>query len=138
MISEIIKIYRKEREKINYIFFGILTTLVNYLTYFLCYKIFYIQNVPSNIIAWFTSVIFAFVVNKSYVFESKSWDLITTTREIIKFASVRVLTGVFDTFIMYIGVDLLAHNETLVKIFSNIIVLITNYIGSKLFIFNKK
>lgn len=131
-------IYRKYKEQINYIFFGALTTLVNFVSYFLSYKKFGISNVPSNIIAWILSVVFAFIVNKLWVFESKSWRKEIAIKEFISFVSVRLFTGIFDTTIMYLGVDILKINEVLVKITSNIIVLITNYIGSKVLIFRKK
>lgn len=131
-------IYRKYKEQINYIFFGVLTTLVNFVSYFLSYKKFGISNVPSNIIAWILSVVFAFIVNKLWVFESKSWRKEIAIKEFISFVSVRLFTGIFDTTIMYLGVDILKFNEVLVKITSNIIVLITNYIGSKVLIFRKK
>ncbi|MFM1583758.1 GtrA family protein, partial [Helcococcus ovis] len=75
---------------------------------------------------------------KIWVFNSKSWEIKITIKELVSFISVRLLTGVFDTVVMYLGVDVFKFNSLIMKIVSNLIVLISNYIGSKLFIFKKK
>lgn len=72
------------------------------------------------------------------MFNSKSWEIKITIKELVSFISVRLLTGVFDTVVMYLGVDVFKFNSLIMKIVSNLIVLISNYIGSKLFIFKKK
>lgn len=128
---------KKYRQEINYIIFGALTTLVNFLSYYIFYNQLNFSNVSSNIIAWIISVIFAFVVNKQYVFDSRDWKIKKTTREFISFISVRVLTGILDTLIMYLGVDILNKDEMIFKLIAAIIVLVSNYFGSKLFIFKK-
>lgn len=133
-----VKFYPKYRGAILYIFFGGITTLINIISYYISYKILNIPNVPSTIIAWVLSVIFAFITNKIWVFESKSWKREVALKELISFISVRLLTGAIDLAFMYITVDLLKYNEILMKIVSNVFVLISNYIGSKLFIFRKK
>ncbi|MFM1525562.1 MULTISPECIES: GtrA family protein [Helcococcus] len=136
--ENLLKMHEKYKGIILYIFFGGITTLINIVSYYLFYNVFNVSNVTSNIIAWFLSVIFAFVTNKIWVFNSKSWDAKIAIKELVSFISVRLLTGVFDTSVMYIGVDLFKFNSLIMKILSNLIVLISNYIGSKLFIFKKK
>ncbi|MFM1539355.1 GtrA family protein [Helcococcus bovis] len=136
--ENLLKMYEKYKGIILYIFFGGITTLINIVSYYLFYNVFNVSNVTSNIIAWFLSVIFAFATNKIWVFNSKSWDAKIAIKELVSFISVRLLTGVFDTSVMYIGVDLFKFNSLIMKILSNLIVLISNYIGSKLFIFKKK
>lgn len=131
------KYFTKYRSQILYIFFGAITTFINIITYYICFDLLNISNVVSTIIAWIFSVIFAFITNKLWVFESKSWEPEVAMRELVSFVSVRLLTGVFDLGIMYVGVDLLKFNGMLMKILSNVFVLIANYIGSKLFIFKK-
>lgn len=135
--ENLIKLYEKYKGIILYIFFGGLTTFINIASYYIFYNVFGVSNVISNIIAWFLSVIFAFVTNKICVFNSKSWEPKIAVKELVSFISVRLLTGVFDTAVMFIGVDVLKFNSLIMKIFSNLIVLISNYIGSKLFIFNR-
>src|SRR5574344_1801880 len=123
--------YKRYGETINYIIFGALTTLVNFVVYFFFYNVF------SNIIAWAISATFAFVVNKFYVFNSSLKNFTSTIKEFITFISVRLSTGVIDTLIMYIGVDVLNKDEFICKLIASIFTLVSNYIASKFFIFKK-
>lgn len=136
--DRLIFLYTKNKRIINYIIFGALTTLVNFIAYFVSLRVFGISNVPSNIIAWIISVIFAFVVNKLFVFDSKSLESKLVIFELVSFVSVRLLTGVIETLIMYIGVDVLKKDELVFKIIASVIVLLSNYIGSVMFIFRRR
>lgn len=138
MVEQIKKLLIKYRELISYVFFGAITTFINIATYYVCFNLLAISNVPSNIIAWIFSVLFAFVTNKLWVFESKSWKSEILFKEFTYFISVRLLTGVLDTAIMYVGVDLMNFDGLIVKVFSNIFVLVSNFIGSKFLIFKKR
>lgn len=126
------------RQEIKYIFFGVLTTLVNTVSYALCFDALGIANVPSTIIAWILAVLFAFITNKLWVFDSKSFDVKTLGHEIPSFFGCRILTGVLDVAVMYFAVDVCAWNATLWKLISNVLVIIINYAASKLVIFKKK
>lgn len=128
----------KYRSMILYVFFGAMTTLVNMAAYWLCFDVTGIPNVPSTVIAWVLAVSFAFVTNKLWVFDSKSWDTKTLRHEIPSFFGARLLTGLLDVGIMYVTVDVLGWNAMLWKLVSNVIVIILNYIASKLVIFKKK
>lgn len=134
IIEKLLQIYYTYKEPILYLIFGGLTTLVNIITYFVCYNIASLSNVISTIIAWILSVIFAFITNKIYVFESKSKSIII---ELASFFICRLGTGILDLGIMYFTVDILKWNALLMKIISNVIVIILNYIFSKLIIFKK-
>ncbi|WP_297376730.1 GtrA family protein [uncultured Helcococcus sp.] len=138
MKNFLMKCYFRYKGPILYIFFGGITTLINIISYYISYKTLHLSNVTSTILAWIFSVIFAFISNKIWVFESKSWNKNIVTKELVSFVSVRLLTGFLDIAIMYIGVDLLNYNGLLMKIASNLFVLVSNYIGSKLFIFKKQ
>lgn len=133
-----IALFRKYKEIILYLVFGGLTTLVNIVTYFVCADWFHWGTVPSTIIAWFLSVVFAFITNKLFVFESKGTSLKTLFFETVSFFGCRLFSGVLDLFIMWLTVDILHWNDLLMKIISNILVIILNYIFSKLIIFRKK
>ena len=130
------KIFLKYKDIIMYLIFGVLTTLINIISYFITYELLNIPNVPSTIIAWILSVIFAFITNKLFVFESKQWNK-KTIKELTSFTSCRIGTGLLELVIMYIFVDLLNFNGTIIKIITNVIVIILNYIFSKLIIFKK-
>lgn len=125
----------KYRGMISYMFFGGCATVVNLVVYWLCHSISGVANVPSTIIAWFASVIFAFITNKLFVFESKSFKAKVLAFEAVSFFGFRALTGLIDVAVMYVTVDLLQWNPLLCKLLSNVIVVVLNYVASKLLIF---
>lgn len=129
-------LFVKYKRYIAYIFFGICTTLINVLLYNFCYKVLGCFNIGSTIVAWFFAVIFAFITNKLWVFNSKLFDLNVIIHELISFFVYRLLTGVFDVCIMWIAVDKMTWNPTLWKVISNIFVIVLNYLASKWIIFN--
>lgn len=123
---------------IFYGIFGVLTTVINIITYALCYKVLHIPNVPSVIIAWIIAVLFAFITNKLYVFDSKSMAKETVISELVKFTGARLATLGVEILIMYIGVDIMHGPDVILKVVSNIVVIILNYVLSKLIVFTKK
>jgi putative flippase GtrA len=133
----IYKYYEKYRAIILYLIFGVLTTIVNILFFWIFSEKFGYSTVTSNVIAWLLSVIFAFSTNKTFVFESKSKETYVVFKELYTFIAFRLLSGGLDTIIMFTSVDLLHYDKLLTKLISNIIVVILNYIASKLFIFKK-
>ena len=131
------RLIEKYQSFIFYGIFGVLTTIVNIVTYQLCYERFGISNTISNVAAWILAVTITYLTNKVWVFESKSWKWEILKREIPTFISCRLATGVLDIVIMYICVDVMQWHAMLMKIISNILVIILNYIFSKLVIFKK-
>ena len=134
------KLYLKYKEIINYLIFGILTTIVSLLTYYLLvYTILNPNNLIelqiANIISWITCVTFAYITNRIYVFNSKNKNII---REIIKFYSSRLTTLFLDMLFMYIFVTRLEFNDKLIKLIVQIIIIILNYILSKILVFKTK
>lgn len=137
-MSKIKDLLRKYKFIILYGIFGVLTTLINIVSYSLFYSVFGVSNVISNIIAWVLSVLFAFITNKLWVFESKSFEFKLFMAELGNFTLCRLATGVLDLGIMFVGVDLLKGPAIILKVVSNIIVIILNYVMSKVFVFKKK
>lgn len=129
--------FTKYKHIICYLFFGLITTVVNIGTYWLCYDILHIPNLISNFIAWVTAVIVSFVTSKIWVFESKSWNRSVLIPEIIKFFGARIATFLIDEAIMGVGVDLLHFNGMIMKVVSGIVVVILNYVFSRLWVFGK-
>ena len=125
------RLFLKYKEQILYLFFGGATTLINILVYNLCYYLLDWSNTLSNAIAWISSVLFAYITNKIFVFESKEHTVPHLLKELSSFALCRVLTGALDILIMYISVDVLHLVAWQFKIISNVIVIICNYIASK-------
>lgn len=129
--------YNQTKELLWYIFFGICTTLINIISFYLLDKI-GINVYLNNFIAWIISVLFAFITNKLYVFRSMSMKKNIFIKEIISFFFFRILSLGIDMIGMYICISLINLNKLLSKIIINIIVIISNYIFSKMFIFKKK
>lgn len=126
------------REIILYIVFGVLTTLVNFLFYAISSKLFHFSVVVSNIIAWFVSVLFAYITNRIWVFQSKKNSAREIWKECLSFFSGRIATGLLDTLLMFVFVDKMGMNELLMKAIINVLVIIINYIISKLLVFKGK
>ena len=122
------------REIFLYIFFGVLTTLINTVAYWLLYYGINVSNTMSTIISWLCAVVFAYVTNKLWVFEKGNKS---TIKEATGFFLSRISTGVLDLLIMYVGVELLYFEGGVIKIISNVVVIILNYLLSKLFVFKK-
>lgn len=129
---------KKYKSFLMYGIFGVLTTIVNLVVYNLCYYKAGINNTVSNVIAWILAVAFAYITNKLWVFDSKSWKMSVLRREVTAFVSCRLATGIMDLIIMYICVDVLEWHAMLMKLASNVLVIILNYIFSKLIIFKKR
>ena len=131
-------LFRRYREMILYVFFGGFTTLVNIAVYLVSTKVFHIDLVLSNILAWILSVLIAYVTNKIFVFESKIWNAKLLLREFFSFVGARLLSGLFDTAFLYVTVEHFHLWDVAMKIVSNIVVIIMNFVFSKVFIFRKK
>ncbi len=138
MIEKIKSLIIKYKDIILYGIFGVLTTVINIAAYAVCYKVLGIANIPSDIIAWIIAVLFAFITNKLYVFNSKDMTMKTFMPELIKFMAARLATLGVDLIIMYIGVDVMHGPEIIFKVAANVIVIILNYVLSKLVVFKKK
>jgi len=129
--------YRNHQEGMRYLIFGALTTLVNIVAYAIFYYLFHISNGVSNVIAWILGATFAYITNKLYVFNSKVNTKKELLKEIIYFYGCRLLTLVIDEGIMIFTVDKLGWNGLFMKIIANIIVIILNFVFSKILIFKK-
>lgn len=117
---------------------GCLATAINIGVYLLSYKVLSIPNVPSNMIAWTISVLFAFITNKIFVFESMSMRKSVVMLELGKFILARLSTGFLDLLIMFLAVDVMVWNAAVWKTLSNILVIIGNYILSRFVVFGKR
>ncbi len=151
------------KEIVSYVFFGVLTTVVNLAVFYLTKKLFTAigwngvfntivpkdskivelfsggsEYLDANLIAWVAGVIFAFITNKLFVFDSKSWKPSVAGREFIGFTGARIFSLVVEMIGMFVMVTLLVWNELIAKLIVGVIVIIMNYVFSKLLIFKKK
>lgn len=123
-----------DRELILYVVFGFFTFVVNFVTYFIFVGL-GLNYLIANALAWFFSVLFAYITNRKWVFESKSPDIL---KEMSLFFGGRIFSGVVDTALMYLFIDVLVLGDFISKTVVQIIVIILNYIFSKLIVFTEK
>lgn len=138
-MEKIKNLYLKYKEIINYLIVGGLTTLVSLAVYYICVFTFLNPNNTielqiANILSWIAGVTFAYFTNRKYVFESENQNRLG---EVTKFVSSRIGTLLLDMFIMWLGVTILLLNDKIIKIISQILVIVGNYVLSKLFVFKK-
>ncbi len=136
--TKLLPLYQKHRETVLYLVFGGLTTLINIIAYWTLTKILLVDFMVATAAAWIISVLFAFITNKLFVFNSKSLAAMIILKELVLFVGARLFSGALDMGVMYLFVDVLHYNDMLIKILSNIIVIVVNYVLSKLIIFKKK
>ena len=138
-MKKIKELYVKYKEVINYLIFGVLTTIVSLAVYYISVFTFLnpenaIQLQIANIISWIAGVIFAYCTNRKFVFESKEKNKV---KEAGKFVLARVITLVMDMIIMWLGVTVLHLNDKIIKLISQVVIIVSNYLFSKLFVFKK-
>ena len=138
-MEKIIELYKKYKEVINYLIFGGLSTIVNFVSYYISARIIGIDEVVSSGISWFCAVMFAYITNKIFVFESKSENKKGIIKEIISFIGFRVISGILcDVGTFALMVKVFSINDILSKVITQVMVVIVNYLFSKFFIFKKK
>ena len=129
------ELFNRYKFIVAYLFFGVCSTVVNIVAYYVCARSFSLATGLSTAVAWFFAVIFAYITNKLWVFESKSWKRDVVIKEAVSFFACRLATGIFDVVFMMVTVDVFELNDLWMKIISNVVVVIVNYIASKFVIF---
>lgn len=125
-------------EVLSYLIFGVLTTVVNYLIYLPVYNLLGLSASLSNVIAWVVAVAFAYLTNKPFVFKSNDWSAKTVIPELTKFVGCRVASGAAETLILLVSVDILQWDGNIWKLVTSVLVVVMNYVASKLVVFKKK
>lgn len=128
---------QKYREILVYLVFGVLTTVVNYVVYLPCFNLLKLSASVSNVIAWAVAVVFAYLTNKPFVFRSYDWSMKTVLPELTKFVGTRIGSGGLETLILLLAVDIAGWNGNIWKLVTSILVVVLNYVGSKLLVFRK-
>ncbi|MBQ9148826.1 MAG: GtrA family protein [Oscillospiraceae bacterium] len=125
------------QDVLRYLFFGALTTAVNYAVYLPCYYMLGLSAAGSNGIAWVAAVAFAYLTNKPFVFESRDWSAKTVAAELARFVGARAASGLLETAIIFITVDKLAWDGRAMKLVTSVLVVILNFIAGKMLVFRK-
>lgn len=134
-----IEIYLKHKEGFNYLIFGFLTTVLNLVIYYLLTNTILNPNIEielqiANVLSWLVAFLFAYITNRLFVFQSKNDNVL---KEFSKFFLSRISTLILDMIIMFIGVSVLKYNDQIIKLISQVLVILSNYILSKIFVFKK-
>ena len=137
-MKKIKSLIAKHYDVLVYLVFGVLTTAVNYLVYLPCYNLLHLSAALSNVIAWAFAVAFAYLTNKPFVFRSHDWSAKTVLPELTKFVITRLGSGAVETVIIFLTVDVLRWNGNVMKLLVSVLVVILNYVGSKLLVFRKQ
>ena len=131
MLDKMMSLLKKYRSQIVYLIFGVLTTVVNYLVFFPCSS--YLEKTGFQY-----AVLFAYVTNKPFVFESHDWSWKVVAPEFAKFVSTRLASLLIETVIISVTVDTLHWNKLVWKVLTSVLVVVLNYVGSKLLVFRRK
>lgn len=127
----------KYKDVILYLVFGVFTTVVNIVVYWVAVHVLGTSVMVGTVAAWALAVFFAYVTNRSMVFHSAASGASEIVKEITSFFACRLGTGVVDWVIMFVFVTVLHFNDMIVKIVANFIVIVLNYVLSKFVIFKK-
>lgn len=138
MLQKLKNFINKHWDILAYLLFGGLTTLVDLLVYVPLYHFLNLSALVSNVAAWTAAVTFAYLTNKRYVFKSHDWSAKTVLPELSKFLGCRVSTGLLETGILALCVDFLGWNGLAMKLVVSGLIVIINYVGSKLLVFRKR
>ena len=130
--------YRKHEEGINYLIFGFLAFVLNYMLYFLFASMLQMHYMAATALSWLLTVVFAYWTNRTFVFKSQNKGAQSLGKEFIAFIGARVATEVMELAMMYIMVDIAGLNEYISKFVCQVIVILANYFLSKLWIFKEK
>ena len=128
---------KKQSELISYAIFGVATTVVSMVVYGVCNSAFEMHYLISNIVSWVIAVAFAYITNKMFVFKTRGMGFAQLKREITLFVSARLASLGIEELGLFILIGLIGWGELLAKLVMQVVVIVLNYIFSKLVIFKK-
>lgn len=137
-MEKILALMKQYRSVIVYLVLGGMTTLVNMAVYYVCYEHMGISSDLSTVIAWVAAVVFAFFTNKPWAFDSHDWSFKTVMAEAKRFLGCRLGTGLIELAMMHVAVEMLGWPGTPMKLLVGVVVVVLNYIGSRLMVFRKQ
>ena len=130
-------LYKKHEEGINYLIFGFLAFVLNYILYFVFADAMQMHYMAATVLSWVLTVVFAYWTNRTFVFKSQNKDTGSVVKEFVSFIGARIATEVLELVLMYVMVDLLSINDKISKLVCQVLVILANYVLSKIWIFKK-
>lgn len=137
-MEKLLALMKQYRSVIVYLVLGGMTTVVNMAVYYGCYEVWGIGSDLSTVLAWVAAVVFAFFTNKPWAFDSHDWSLKTVLPEAGRFLECRVGTGIIELAMMHVAVEMLGWPGTPMKLLVGVIVVVLNYVGSRLMVFRDR
>lgn len=128
-------LYKKHEEGINYLIFGFLAFVLNYILYFIFADAIAMHYMAATGLSWVLTVVFAYWTNRTFVFKSQNKATASVVKEFVSFIGARVATEVLELALMYVLVDVLTVNDKISKLVCQVIVILANYVLSKIWIF---
>lgn len=139
MLDKVRNLYLTYQKMIAYLFFGGMTTVVNYIIYQIAGILLSDSGTTlPNLIAWIVSVLFAYLTNRKWVFHSQIQGFGPLMRELASFSGARILTLLLETLILWVAVDQMGLSNSITKLVANLVVILLNYIFSKFWVFKAK
>lgn len=135
MFGNLYQWIKRHKDIVLYLVFGVLTTVVSYAVYFPLYNFTHLPATVCNGISWVAAVAFAFLTNKPFVFKSNDWSAKTVMKELAKFAGARIGSLLTETLVIFVTVEVLCWNGNFMKLITGVLVVIMNYVASKVFVF---
>jgi len=130
--------YRKYQEAIDYLFWGGVAFVLSMVLFYIFANMMMIEEQIANVITWIICVIFTYLTNRTFVFKSKTTGMKAITKEFTEFTTARLATLVLENIVLFICIDLLLWHNMIAKLIGQFLVIVSNYILSKLWIFKKK
>lgn len=130
-------LYKKHEEGINYLIFGFLAFVLNYVLYFIFADAMRMHYMAATVLSWVLTVVFAYWTNRTFVFKSQNKDARSVGKEFVSFIGARIATEGLELVLMYVLVDLLSINDKISKLVCQVLVILANYVLSKIWIFKK-
>lgn len=134
MINWIRQLWMRYRSEFLYLVIGGCTTVVNFISYWFFERVCHIYYLLANILAWILAVLFAYVTNRKWVFESKNPNIL---KEAVVFTASRLFSGGTELLLLFLMVDLGKMNDLVAKAITAVLVVILNYITGKFLVFRK-
>lgn len=131
-------IYRKYQEGIDYLFWGGVAFVLSMVLFYIFANMMMMDEQIANVITWIICVIFTYITNRTFVFKSKTSGVKAVTKEFVDFTSARLATLVLENVVLFICIDLLLWHNMVAKLIGQFLVIVSNYVLSKLWIFKKK
>ena len=137
-MKKLLELWKKYEEGINYLFWGGIAFVLSMVLFYLFANVMHMNEQPANVITWIICVIFTYVTNRTFVFKSKTKGAGAIGKEFFNFTTARLATLILENLTLFVCIDLFHMYNMLAKLIGQFLVIVSNYVLSKLWIFKKK